>query len=126
MAEKVRMAFVGLGWWSDMLATAATASDRILIAACMSRSPEKRAAVVGKYGGTAKDTFDSVLDDDAIDAIVLTTPNSLHVSQCLAAAAHGKHMFIEKPMALTVADCRRMIAATDKAGVVLANGLNKR
>ena len=44
----------------------------------------------------------------------------------LAAAAHGKHIFIEKPMALTVADCQRMIAATNKAGVVLATGQNKR
>lgn len=126
MTEKVRMAFVGLGWWSDMLATAASQSDRISIAACMSRSAEKTTAFVGKFGGAAKATFDSVIDDPAIDAIVLTTPNSLHVSQCLAAAARGKHMFIEKPMALTVADCQRMIAATDKAGVVLANGLNKR
>jgi len=126
MAEKVRLAFVGLGWWSNMLAEAASTSDRISIAACMSRSLEKREAFVNKFGGTARDTFDSVLEDTAIDAIVLTTPNSLHVSQCLAAADHGKHIFIEKPMALTVADCQRMIAATDKAGVVLANGLNKR
>jgi predicted dehydrogenase len=126
MTEKVRVAFVGLGWWSNMLAAAAAASDRIAIAACMSRSREKREAFVDKFGGTAKDTFDSVIGDPAVDAIVLTTPNSLHAEQCLAAAAHGKHIFIEKPMALTVADCQRMIAATDMAGVVLAAGQNKR
>ena len=126
MLEKVRVAFVGLGWWSDMLATAATASDRIAIAACMSRSRAKREAFVNKFGGVAKDTFDSVIGDPGIDAIVLTTPNSLHASQCIAVAEHGKHIFIEKPMALTVADCQRMIAATDKAGVVLATGQNKR
>ncbi|MGA2567533.1 MAG: Gfo/Idh/MocA family oxidoreductase [Pseudolabrys sp.] len=126
MLENVRVAFVGLGWWSDMLATAATASDRIAIAACMSRSRAKREAFVNKFGGVAKDTFDSVIGDPGIDAIVLTTPNSLHASQCIAAAEHGKHIFIEKPMALAVADCQRMIAATDKAGVVLATGQNKR
>jgi len=126
MTEKVRMAFVGLGWWSNMLADAAKTSKRIAITACMSRSADKRAAFVEKFGGAAKDTFDGVIGDPAIDAIVLTTPNSMHAAQCIAAAAQGKHIFIEKPMALTVADCQRMIAATDKAGVVLATGQNKR
>src|SRR5271169_6008360 len=92
----------------------------------MSRSRARREAFVNKFGGVAKDTFDSVIGDPGIDAIVLTTPNSLHASQCIAAAEHGKHIFIEKPMALTVADCQRMVAATDKAGVVLATGQNKR
>jgi len=126
MTEKVRVAFVGLGWWSNMLADAAKMSERIAIVACVSRSADKRDAFVKTYGGAAKETFDSVIGDAAIDAIVLTTPNSLHAEQCLAAAAHGKHIFIEKPMALTVADCRRMLAAIDKAGVVLALGQNKR
>jgi len=126
MTEKVRVAFVGLGWWSNMLADAAMASEWIAIAACMSRSQEKREAFVKKYGGVAKDTFERVIGDPAIDAIVLTTPNSLHAAQCVAAATQGKHIFIEKPMALTVADCQRMIAATDKAGVVMATGQNKR
>jgi predicted dehydrogenase len=120
------MAFVGLGWWSDMLATAAAASGRITVAAGMSRSPRKLEAFAQKFGCAAKETFASVLADPGIDAVVLTTPNSVHAEQCIAAAQAGKHVFIEKPMALTVADCSRMIAATDKAGVVLATGLNKR
>jgi predicted dehydrogenase len=126
MTEKVRVAFVGLGWWSDMLADAAKASERIAIAACMSRSADKRDAFVKKFGGVAKDTFDGVIGDSGIDAIVLTTPNSMHAAQCLVAAANGKHMFIEKPMALTVADCQRIITAAEKARVVLATGQNKR
>lgn len=126
MTEKVRVAFVGLGWWSDMLADAAKASERIAIAACMSRSADKRAAFIQKFGGITKDTFDGVIGDPEIDAIVLTTPNSMHATHCLAAAERGKHMFVEKPMALTVADCQRIIAATEKAGIVLATGENKR
>jgi 1,5-anhydro-D-fructose reductase (1,5-anhydro-D-mannitol-forming) len=126
MPEKVRMAFVGLGHWSDMLAEAAQASGKIAITACLSRSADKKETFVKNFGGAAKDTFDSLIGDPAIDAIVLTTPNSVHAEQCIAAAVQGKHIFIEKPMALTVADCRRMIAATDKASVVLAIGQNKR
>ena len=126
MTEKVRVAFIGLGWWSDMLADAATASERIAIAACMSRSADKRDAFVKKFGGIARDTFDDAIGDPEIDAVVLTTPNSMHATQCLAAIARGKHIFVEKPMALTVADCQRIVAAADKAGVVLATGQNKR
>lgn len=126
MSETVRMAFVGLGWWSDMLATAASASGLITVAAGLSRSPHKREAFARTFGAAPKATFDEVLADPGIDAVVLTTPNSLHAEQCIAAARAGKHVFIEKPMALTAADCERMIAETDKAGVVLAIGLNKR
>jgi 1,5-anhydro-D-fructose reductase (1,5-anhydro-D-mannitol-forming) len=126
MSEKVRMAFVGLGHWSDMLAEAANASDKIAVAACLSRSPNKREAFINKFGGSAKDSFESLIADPEVDAVVLTTPNSVHAEQCIAAAGRGKHIFIEKPMALTVADCQRMIAATDEAGVVLAIGQNKR
>lgn len=126
MTEKVRIAFVGLGWWSNMLAEAAKASERIAVVTCLSRSADKRDAFIKQFGGTTKDTFDDVIGDPTIDAIVLTTPNSTHAAQCLAAAAQGKHIFIEKPMALTVFDCRRIIAETESAGVVLATGQNKR
>lgn len=126
MSNKVSMTFVGLGWWSDMLATAANASERISIAGGMSRSAQKREVFAGKFGGTAYETFESMLAEPSIDAIVMTTPNSVHADQCIAAARAGKHVFLEKPMALTVEECRRMIAAADEAGIVLANGLNKR
>jgi predicted dehydrogenase len=126
LTQKVRIAFVGLGWWSGMLATAAAASARTSIAACVSRSAPKRDAFVAEFGGYAAESLDDVLTDPDIDAVVLTTPNSVHAEQCIAAARHGKHIFIEKPMALTTADCRLMIAETERAGVVLAIGLNKR
>lgn len=120
------MGFANLGWWSDMLAAAAMKSDRIEIAACTSRSQDKCATFAARFGGRAIPDLQSLLEDDGVDAVVLTPPNSLHAEQCIRAARFGKHIFIEKPMALTVQDCQRIIAAAAQAGVVLAVGLNKR
>ncbi|MEE9256340.1 MAG: Gfo/Idh/MocA family oxidoreductase [bacterium] len=126
MSEKARLAFVGLGRWSDNLAEGAKRSGRIEIAAGLSRSGEKMAAFQKKFGGAPRDSYEDILSDDEIDGVVLTTPNSLHAAQAIAAARSGKHVMVEKPMALSVKDCRAMIAAADEAGVVLAVGQNTR
>jgi predicted dehydrogenase len=126
MVDRVRMAFVGLGWWSEMLADAAKMISRIEIAACHSRTEGKMAAFTGKYGGVVKKAYEDVIGDDGIDAVVLTTPNSVHAPQAIKAAKNGKHIFVEKPMALSVDECKEMIAAGKEAGVVLAVGHKQR
>ena len=78
MNDKVRFAFVGLGRWSDQLAAGAKESGRIEIAAGLSRSDEKMVAFSEQFGGAPAKSFEDVLSDRGIDAIVLTTPNSLH------------------------------------------------
>ena len=70
--------------------------------------------------------YDAILADPAIDAVVLATPHRMHTSQILRAAAAGKHVFVEKPIALSVADARESIQAAERAGVVLAVGFNRR
>jgi glucose-fructose oxidoreductase len=122
MADRVRMAFIGLGRWCEYLARAATRSERIEIAACHSRTVAKMAAFTGKYGGVAKKTYEDVMTDGSIDAVVLSTPNSVHAPQTIEAARNGKHIFVEKPMALSVGDCKEMIAAAKDAGVILFVG----
>jgi len=59
--------------------------------------------------------YRQLLDDDAIDAVVVCTPDQLHREMSVAALTRGKHVLCEKPMALTVADCQAMIAA-ERAG----------
>ncbi len=122
----VRIAFVGLGWWSDRLADAAKGSSRIAISACHSNSESKMAAFTKRYGGAAKRTYEDVINDERIDAVVLTTPNSLHAPQAIGAMKNGKHVFVEKPMALFVKDGREMNDTAKQAGVILAVGQNAR
>ena len=70
--------------------------------------------------------LDEILGDPAIDAVVFATPHTQHPDQVLRAAAAGKHVFVEKPFALTLAEADQMLEAADRAGIVLAVGFNRR
>jgi predicted dehydrogenase len=72
------------------------------------------------------DSYKQILADPDVDAVVLATPHSLHASQIIAAAAAGKHIHVEKPIALDRASADRAVAAARKAGVVLAVGYCRR
>ena len=123
----VRAASVGLGWWSDELAKSLTPpSEKIRIAACTSRSAEKRDAFQSRFGARPLDSYEQVLADPDIDAVILTTPHSLHGEHVRMAARSGKNVFVEKPFTLDAADGRSAAEACRAAGVVLAVGHNRR
>ena len=61
-----------------------------------------------------------MLRSDNVDAVLLATIHKLHAEQTIAAAQHGKHVLVEKPMMTNVADCDAMIAACKEAGVTLS------
>ncbi|HNB28210.1 MAG TPA: Gfo/Idh/MocA family oxidoreductase [Alphaproteobacteria bacterium] len=90
------------------------------VAAVMSSSAA-RGADYAKANGIAKayDSLDALLADPKVDAVYISTTNELHKEQTLAAAAAGKHVLCEKPLAMTVADARQMVAGCRNAGVVL-------
>ena len=123
----LRAASIGMGWWSDELADAAQGKSAALrIVTCFTRSAEKRAAFAAKYGTATHESYEAVLADDGIDAVILTTPHSAHAEQVIAAAAAGKHVFVEKPFTLTRASAQAAANACAAAGVVLAVGQNRR
>ena len=124
--EPLTVACIGMGWWSDVLADAIKRSGKLRIAACYSRSAEKRNAFAGKYGCRAAPAYEAILRDDSIEAIINTTPNNLHLETTCAAARAGKHVFLDKPIANTIVDGRTISAACRKAGVVLAIGYQRR
>lgn len=123
----IRAASVGLGWWADELAKSVHGkSQRIAIASCHSRSTQKRKAFAERFGTGNHESYEGLLADPSIDAVILTTPHSLHAEQVEAAARAGKHVFVEKPFTLTAASGRAAAEACEKAGVVLAVGHNRR
>jgi predicted dehydrogenase len=80
----------------------------------------RAAGLAADYGVTAEPTIEALLARPDIDAVILTTPDQVHHPETLQAAAAGKHVLVEKPMAPSVAQCREMIAACETAGVKLA------
>jgi predicted dehydrogenase len=120
----VRVASVGVGWWGARLADAAIA-EGLAIGSCFSPS-DRRLEFAQKYGCRAAASWDEVLGDPDVEAVLLATPHSIHADQVVDAAAAGKHVFVEKPLALNVADAKRAIVAADAAGIVLQVGHNRR
>jgi predicted dehydrogenase len=124
--EPLSVACIGMGWWSDVLADAIKRTGKLRIAACYSRSAEKRNAFASKYGCRAAPSYEAILSDDSIEAIVNTTPNNVHLETTRAAARAAKHVFLDKPIANTIADGRAIAAVCREAGVVLAIGYQRR
>ena len=122
----MKVACIGIGWWSDVLADAMKRSGKLAIAACYTRSPDKREAFAKKYGCKAAQSYEAILEDRSIEAIINTTPNASHLETTRAAAAAGKHVFLDKPIANTIADARAITDACRKAKVVLALGYQRR
>ncbi len=125
-ARKVRTAVVGIGWWSDVLADAVLRGDAIDITACYTRSDDKRAAFAAKYKCRAAASYEDILADPGIEAIINTTPNNAHLATTRQAAAAGKHVFLDKPIANTVDEGCEIARVCQQAGVVLALGYQRR
>ncbi|MFM9882018.1 MAG: Gfo/Idh/MocA family protein [Burkholderiales bacterium] len=123
----LRIVVVGTGWWGMELGKAAKAViDKVELLGCTSLSVEECERFSASYGGKIFPSFESVLADRTVDAVLLATPHSMHWKQIIAAAEAGKHVFCEKPFTLTVDTGAQAIAACEKAGVVLGVGHNRR
>ena len=126
MTEPLRVACIGMGWWSDVLADAIMRSGKLTIAACYTRSEDKRRRLPRSTNAVRPRATTRCLSDPAIEAIINTTPNDVHLETTRQAADAGKHVFLDKPIANTVSHGRAMREVCRKAGVVLALGYQRR
>ena len=124
-----------IGW--GLIGTGRIAEDRMLpginafkqnkLIGVVSRDAARAQDFAKRFGAQhAYTNFDDLLRNPEVDAVAIHTPNSLHCEEVLAAARAGKHVFCDKPMATTVADAERMLAACDKAGVQLGMNFHNR
>ena len=125
-SNPLRVACIGMGWWSDVLADAIKRSGRIEIVSCFTRSEDKRVAFAKKYDCRPVASYQEMLADRSVEAVINTTPNDVHLPTTSAAAAAGKHVFLDKPIANTVSDGRAITEVCRKAGVILALGYQRR
>jgi len=124
----INAAIIGLGWWGKTLVEAVSGvSDDIQFVAGTTRTLSDDAKEFAReHDLELRSSYDDIIADPDIDAVVLVTPNSLHAPQTIAAAEKGKHVFCEKPFALTGADAQRAIDAADAAGIAVGVGYNRR
>jgi 1,5-anhydro-D-fructose reductase (1,5-anhydro-D-mannitol-forming) len=118
---RLRWGLIGASSWAaEWMIDAFRAVEGGAVTAVLSASAERGARFAQDHGipGAAA-SLDELLGDPDVNAVYVSTTNDLHAEQVLAAAAAGKHVLCEKPIATTVQDARRMVAACREAGVVL-------
>ena len=118
---------IGIGKLSDASIAPAITADASseLVAAC-SRSADRAADFVRRHGGAPYDDSEAMLANDGVQAVYISTPNALHAEHTLAAVRAGKHVLVDKPMALVREDGVTMTEAAAAAGVRLAVGFQLR
>jgi predicted dehydrogenase len=122
----VKLGLVGLGDWGHQVALSAELDPGVTISACYARSPETRISFAERYGCTPCSSYEEMLQDSTIEGVVVMTPNRAHRDQVVAAAAHGKHCLVTKPIATSIEDGTAMMRACEDSGVILAVGHQSR
>jgi len=121
-AAPIKLGVAGLGRAFTLMLPTFLADPRVeLVAACDPRQ-EARAQFAADFGGAVYKDIDSLACDPAVEAIYVASPHQFHAAHTQAAARNGKHVLLEKPMALTLAECDEMIAACQAARVQLIVG----
>ncbi|BCB80842.1 Gfo/Idh/MocA family oxidoreductase [Phytohabitans flavus] len=118
----VNVALVGAGRIARVHANAYRHVSRGGLVACIDPNEEAAAALARDFDLKVAPDFDALLSDDSVHALLIASPNALHADQTVAALAAGKHVFCQKPIALTLADADRVVAAAGKTDRVLQHG----
>jgi predicted dehydrogenase len=120
--DRVRLGIVGCGSYADSLAAAVRKCAHIDLAACFDVISERSQKFSSLYKCDQESSYENLLNRRDIDGVLLVTPNSEHAAQAEMAADRGKHVFVEKPIANSIDDARRMIAVCRQSNVVLMVG----
>jgi predicted dehydrogenase len=116
-------AIIGLGWWGKTLVKAARDFGAPLnFTRAVTLEPDSVGDFATEHKLAVGTSFDDVLADKSVQAVILATPHTKHRAQVEAAAAAGKHIYCEKPFALRKADAVAMLDAVKRAGVVIGVG----
>jgi predicted dehydrogenase len=124
----VRTGLIGAGWMGCHHAHNIVRNPYAELVAVADQCPEKVQAFLDAEGIQARlyHDYQELLAQDDVDAVVIASPNAMHAEQAVAAAQAGKHIYIEKPMAITLDDCRRVANAVQEAGVKCDVGYHRR
>jgi predicted dehydrogenase len=127
MTAPVSIAMVGLGWWGrKMLAVLEAVPGEVRVVRAVEPNVDAVRSLCAEKSIALSDDYEDALRDPAVEAVVLATPHALHTAQVARAVAAGKHVFCEKPLALTRAEAESSVAICREAGLVLGMGHERR
>lgn len=105
MGDRIGLGILGLGRWAHAHGRAAARSDLVEIVNCHARRPETRSAFMGTFGVEREaTTLEELLHDPSVQAVVISTPNDVHVEHARAAVEAGKPVLVDKPISVEVAE----------------------
>lgn len=122
----LKVAVIGLGWWGKMVTEALASSAVVKVVAAVEPNRFVGEALCQSRGIRLYTELREALNDAEVEAVVLTTPNRLHEAQVVESAQHDKHVFCEKPLALSLASAERAVQACLHYGVRLGIGHERR
>jgi predicted dehydrogenase len=122
----IRIGIIGLGWWGKQIVACLAESPRFKVVAGCDVDHNMAAPFARTHGFDLVTDYKQLLKRADVDAIAVVTPHLLHEEMAIAGFTAGKHVFCEKPLALTTASAERILAACAKAGGVLGIGHERR
>ena len=120
MKQKTRIGLLGYGKVANLHAEALLSASKGELVAVCGRNTERRNAFAEKWEVSSRETIQDMVLKDKADAVIITTPHPLHREGALEALEAGAHVLVEKPMAISTAECDEMIAGAKKAGKYLS------
>jgi len=120
--RKLRIGVAGLGRAFSVMVPTFAADPRVVVVAAADPREDARKRFTTDFGGTAYARVEDLCADPAVEVVYVATPHQFHAAHAALAARHGKHLLIEKPLALTLEDCDSIVAAANRAGVHLVVG----
>jgi predicted dehydrogenase len=122
----LKAAVVGLGWWGKTIVEGLAGSEKLRVVRAVGNVNPAAADYARAHDLAYSTRYEDALADPAVDMVILCTPNLQHVDQVVRAAAAGKHVFCEKPLAMDKRGAEQAVAACNAAGVRLGVGHERR
>jgi predicted dehydrogenase len=122
----VRFGLIGCGEIGRLRADALSRSGGLSLAAVSDVDGRRAAEIASRHGAVALGDWRDLVQRDDVDAVIVSTPPSLHAEMCVGALEAGKHVLCEKPLARTPEECRWILDAQERTGRFLATGFNYR
>ena len=122
----LKVAQVGLGWWGSQVTSVLKDSEKIKVVVGVDPFTETAEKYTAEHGLPVYSDYQQALDDPNVEGVILTIPHNFHEEAVIRAAAAGKEIFCEKPLALTEEAAQNMVKACDDAGIVMGIGHERR